>query len=87
MKEHLPKAIFTIPDATYLAWVDVSAYFSKEENLTLFFANHAGVLLEGGNMFVENADGFIRLNLACPQSKLEEGLNRIHQAILGKGST
>jgi len=81
LSSHLPKAIFTIPDATYLAWVDVSAYFPKETNLTLFFANQAGVLLEGGNMFVSNADGFIRLNLACPKSILAEGLKRIGNAV------
>ncbi|MFK7950457.1 MAG: MalY/PatB family protein [Saprospiraceae bacterium] len=78
---HLPKAKFTIPEAMYLAWVDVGAYFPKDENLTLFFAEKAGVLLEGGDMFVSNADGFIRLNLACPKSVLEEGLRRIVEAI------
>ncbi|MGG1640044.1 MalY/PatB family protein [Paenibacillus sp. NRS-1782] len=73
----LPEAIFHIPEATYLAWVDISAYVPKEENLPLFFANHAGVLLEDGKMFVANAEGYIRLNLACPRSTLEEGLRRI----------
>ncbi|MGB1240987.1 MAG: MalY/PatB family protein [Chitinophagales bacterium] len=82
LSKHLPKVQFTISEATYLAWINLDAYFSKEENLTLFFANHAGVLLEGGNMFVSNSDGFIRLNLACPKSILEEGLKRITQAII-----
>lgn len=81
LREHLPMAVFQIPDATYLAWVDLSAYFSPNENLTLFFANKAGVLLEGGNMFVENADGFVRLNLACPRARLKEGLDRMVEAI------
>ncbi len=81
---HLPHAKFTIPDATYLAWVDVSSYFTDNENLTLYFARNAGVLLEGGNMFVANADGYIRLNLACPRVILEEGLRRVIQAILEK---
>ncbi|MFB9053061.1 MalY/PatB family protein [Formosa undariae] len=81
---HLPHTKFTIPDATYLAWVNVSAYFSDNENLTLYFARNAGVLLEGGNMFVANADGYIRLNLACPRVILEEGLRRVIEAILEK---
>ena len=84
LEEHLPKAIFTIPGATYLACIDMNAYFAPDENLTLFFANHAGVLLEGGNMFVSNSDGFIRLNLACPKAVLEEGLNRIAAAVKAK---
>ncbi len=82
LSKHLPKAKFKIPDATYLAWIDVSAYFSDEENLTLFFAKNAGVLLEGGDMFVDNAHGFIRLNLAAPRQQLAIGIQRIIEAIL-----
>ncbi|MDL2235159.1 PatB family C-S lyase [Christensenellaceae bacterium OttesenSCG-928-L17] len=79
--EHLKKAVFEIPEATYLAWVDVGAYFDANEDLSMFFANNAGVLLEGGNMFVQNGGGFIRLNLACPRSILQKGLERISAAI------
>ena len=81
LAEHLPEANMEISESTYLAWVDVSRYFSDEEDLPLFFAHEAGVLLEGGDMFVQNSDGFIRLNLACPRSVLQEGLRRISQAI------
>lgn len=81
LKTHLPKAKFRISESTYLAWVDLSAYFAPDEDLSRFFAYQAGVLLEGGNMFVRNAEGFIRLNLACPKSMLEEGLKRICTAV------
>ncbi len=78
---HLPKAKFRVSEATYLAWVDLSAYFEPDEHLPLFFAYKAGVLLEGGNMFVQNSDCFIRINLACPKATLEEGLRRICEAV------
>lgn len=81
LAEHLPKAKYQISEATYLAWVDLNAYFESDEHLPLFFAYEAGVLLEGGNMFVQNSDGFIRLNLACPKSVLAEGLKRICEAV------
>lgn len=81
LKEHLPKAKCRISEATYLAWVDLSAYFEPDEHLPLFFAYKAGVLLEGGNMFVQSSDGFIRLNLACPRATVEEGLRRICEAV------
>lgn len=78
LDEHLPKAVYRIPEATYLAWVDVSAYLPEDvEFLPLYFANKAGVLLEGGNMFVANSDGYIRLNLAMPRAMLEPGMERI----------
>ncbi|MBL4772545.1 MAG: aminotransferase class I/II-fold pyridoxal phosphate-dependent enzyme [Alcanivoracaceae bacterium] len=79
--EHLPKATYKIPESTYLAWINISAYFPDGENLTMLFAQKAGVLLEGGNMFVANAEGYIRLNLALPRSRLKEGLKRIATAI------
>jgi len=84
LEAHLPKAKCRISEATYLAWVDLGEYFQPDEDLPMFFAYKAGVLLEGGNMFVQHSDGFIRLNLACPKAVLEEGLKRICQAVNDK---
>lgn len=84
LKENLPEAKFEISESTYLAWVDLGAYFTRDEDLPMFFANNAGVLLEGGNMFVQNSDCFIRLNLACPKSIAAEGLKRICDAVNAK---
>ncbi|MEQ8156660.1 MAG: PatB family C-S lyase [Clostridiaceae bacterium] len=75
--QNLPKAVFHIPESTYFAWVNISAYVSEEKNLPLYFAQNAGVLLEDGKMFLTDSYGYIRLNLACPRSILEEGLKRI----------
>ena len=80
--EHLPDAKFRIPEATYLAWVDMSACLPDVEDLPGFFANSAGVLLEGGNsLFVGNAEGFVRLNLAMPRDIIETGLVRMAEAV------
>ena len=84
LAEHLPEAKMEISESTYLAWVDLSAYFDKDADLPHFFAHEAGVLLEGGPMFVSNSDGFIRLNLACPRATVEEGLRRICKAVKEK---
>lgn len=82
LDEHLPLTRFRIPEATYLAWVDLSAYLPGDlESIPLFFAEKAGVILEDGRMFVDNADGHVRLNLACPRAVLKKGLARIHQAL------
>lgn len=57
-------------------------YCPKKENLPDFFANKAGVLLEGGNgLFVGNAKGYIRLNLAMPRATVQTRLERIAAAI------
>lgn len=85
LNQHLPKAHFHIPQATYLAWIDLRAYFPPDTDLIAFFAHNAGILLEDGKRFVSNADGFIRLNLACPKATVEEGLKRIVSAIKKEG--
>ena len=80
--KELPKIVFNIPEATYLAWVDMNPYLGDVENIPDFMANKAGVLLEGGNaLFVDNAQGYIRLNLAMPRAIIKEGLSRIVKAI------
>ncbi|QIB69521.1 putative C-S lyase [Aminipila butyrica] len=82
LKENVPQVGCQVPDATYLAWVDLNRVLPDVDNLSLFFAQEAGVLLEGGDqLFVKHAKGFIRLNLAMPRSILTEGLQRIAAAI------
>ncbi len=82
MSEYMPEAVMYIPEATYLAWVDMSACLPDIDDLPGFFADNAGVLLEGGNsLFVGNAAGYIRLNLAMPRSVIRTGLERMRDAI------
>ena len=82
LQENLPEAVYQIPEATYLAWVDMKVCLPDIENLPDFFANRAGVLLEGGDdLFVGNANGFIRLNMAMPGETIKKGLDRMVQAI------
>lgn len=88
MKERLgallPMAKFQIPEATYLGWLDLSAYRDKipeGENFTAFFAKKAGVIAEGGEIFVDNGENHLRINVACPRAILEEGLKRIAKTL------
>ena len=81
LEDNLADAIVTQSETTYLARVDFSKYFEKDENLELFFAKEAGVLIEADKAFVDNANRMVRLNIACPRFYLEEGLNRMADAI------
>ncbi|MEM9564602.1 MAG: aminotransferase class I/II-fold pyridoxal phosphate-dependent enzyme, partial [Actinomycetota bacterium] len=82
LTDRLPGAVFRIPDATYLAWIDLDAYVPQELNLTSYFAGHSGVLVEGGEKFVADGGNCIRVNLACPRAQVEEALDRIIRATL-----
>ena len=82
LSRELPEAVMNVSEATYLAWVDLSACLPGVPDLPGFFANEAGVLLEGGNdLFVGNAEGYVRLNLAMPRSIIQTGLERMRDAI------
>jgi cystathionine beta-lyase len=80
--DNAPEVVCYVPEATYLAWVDFSKSLPDVDDLSLFFAREAGVLLESGNrLFVGNAEGYARLNLAMPRSIMKKGLERIAGAI------
>ena len=69
---HLPVARL---EATYLMWVDVSATGIPSEKLEEMLLKKARVWVNCGEMY--GADGFIRINLACPRQRLLDGLRRI----------
>ncbi|MDD3028108.1 MAG: PatB family C-S lyase [Erysipelotrichaceae bacterium] len=78
LKANLPQVGFTIPEATYLAWLDLSFYLDGTKGyIGLELANQAGILVESGRMFVQNGDNHIRLNLAVPREVLAAGLQRL----------
>ena len=63
-------------EATYLAWIDVSAL--QLDDPPGFFEN-AGVGMSAGQDFGDA--GFMRLNFACPRSRVEEAVRRIRTAV------
>lgn len=84
LAQQLPLAKFVVPEATYLAWVDLSAYTNrlpKGHDFGTFLATKAGVVVEDGKGFVDDGEGYVRLNVACPRSVLEMAVDRIAGAL------
>jgi cystathionine beta-lyase len=78
LQEHLPMIKLTPCEATYLAWLDVSAL--NLNNPGLFFEEH-GVGLADGTQYGAPAGRFVRLNFGCPRTTLIEALNRMKRAV------
>lgn len=78
-KYHLPQVKVMRPDATYLIWLDFSAYGLSDESLNQQLID-AGVGLNRGVQFGKQGKGFMRINIGCPRSVLEEALIRIQKA-------
>lgn len=79
-QKHLEKAVVCDCQATYLVWVDLSAYNKSDLELRKSISS-GGVYLEYGDEFVDNAEGFARINVACPKSVLQRALERIVKSL------
>lgn len=76
----------TVPDATYLAWLDCTALVASGRiagSPHEFFLNRARVALNEGREFGPGGDGFVRLNFGCPRATLVEALERMKTALAG----
>jgi len=86
MTENFPDARFTIPDATYLQWIDFGAYVksgSMPDSPYKFFLEKAKVALNDGSVFGEGCENFVRLNFGAPRSLVAEALDRMRNALYG----
>jgi len=82
MAKHLPKAVLSPLEATYLAWADLRAYgFSTAELMER--CRKAGVEFTPGTFFGEEVgDGFLRINLACQHDRVKLAVEQLKKAIL-----
>jgi len=83
-QENLPDIHTTVPDATYLIWLDCNVLIESGRitgNPHEFFLNEAKVALNDGAEFGPGGQGFVRLNFACPRSTLEQALERMRSAL------
>lgn len=78
---HLPGVRTTVPQATYLAWLDCEEA-GIEGNPYQFFLTKANVALNDGAGFGPGGENFVRLNFGCPRATLEQALDRMYQALL-----
>ncbi|MDU0327758.1 aminotransferase class I/II-fold pyridoxal phosphate-dependent enzyme [Microbacterium sp. KSW2-21] len=76
LAEHLPLARYRLPDAGFLAWVDVSAY-GWGDNPSPHIRREAKVALHHGPLFGEQGIGHVRINVGCAPEVLREAITRI----------
>jgi len=83
LEQNIPQIQAIQPEGTYLIWLDFRALGMEPKALHQFLIHKAGVGLNAGYLFGPGGEGFERLNLGCPRSVLEEGLQRINTAVEG----
>lgn len=76
LSEHLPQLRTTVPDSTYLSWIDCRDA-GIDGNPFTFFLDHAKVALSDGKSFGPGGEGFVRFNFGCPRSQMITALERM----------
>ncbi len=74
--EHLAGARYTLPESTYLAWIDCNP-LELEGDPADHFLEHARVALNPGPTFGTGGEGHVRLNIATHPDILTEAVRRM----------
>ena len=65
------------PEASFLVWLDCRSLGLSQKELLARFEEGAGVIMTDGEFFGPGGTGFVRLNIGCPRSVVENALARI----------
>lgn len=85
LDKNIPQVKLIDPEGTYLVWLDFTELGLDVKELQWFLAQDAQLALNAGYWFGREGAGFARMNIACPQSILEDGLDRLAQVISHQG--
>ena len=80
LKRRMPKVKMTVPEGTYIIWMDFSGYGISDEEVHRRIYSEANVLLEDGFRFGDGGSGFQRMCIPSPRPVIEEAFERIAKA-------
>jgi len=79
--EKLPKLHAVKADASYLLWLDISAYSNDSEAFAKDMREKCGLWVNDGAEYGKGGEGFLRINLASCRANVREGLKRLKMYI------
>jgi cystathionine beta-lyase len=81
IQSRIPLIRMIKPEGTYLVWLDFSELRMSGKELNRFLVHQAGIGLSDGELFGPGGEGFQRINIACPRSLLQKGMEQLARAI------
>ncbi|WP_175578072.1 MalY/PatB family protein [Indiicoccus explosivorum] len=81
LTDSLPGIRIPYPEATYLLWIDIRGLGYSEKEAMDRLLKIGKVALEPGTKYGPGGEGFLRMNIACPPSVLQDGVSRIVRAL------
>ncbi len=73
----LPKCKVMRMEGTYLAWIDCSELHTPSDEIEEMLMHENKVWVNAGSMYGAEGAAFIRINMACTNELLNEGITRI----------
>jgi cysteine-S-conjugate beta-lyase len=80
LQRELPEARPMRPEGTYLLWVDCRGLGLDIPGLKDLMYHKAKVAFNEGSVFGKEGEGFLRINLACPRSVVQQALEQFAAA-------
>jgi len=80
IKEYLQGVRLRKPEGTYLAWIDFRDTGMTNKEINSFVLEKSRITVDPGEWFGAGGEGFIRMNLACPKTIVEEAMERLKKA-------
>lgn len=74
--------LYAVPaKSTYLLWLDCKKICDDAGALAQFLRNETGLFVSAGAQYGAGGKSFLRMNLACPRSRIEDGLARLERGV------
>lgn len=78
-EDEIPDVLVSKLEGTYLAWIDVRSVGMPTEEIEKSLIENENVWINSGVMY--GKEGFMRINIACPRTRLLAGIERIAQGL------
>lgn len=77
VQKEIPNVQIISSEATYLLWIDCKKISQDSRRLAATIRKTTGLYLSAGHAYSGDGNEFLRMNIACPRSVLQDGLQRL----------
>lgn len=81
IQKNIPEINVIVPQASYLVFLDFRQLSSSQKEIVKLCVDGAKLALNDGAMYGKEGEGFMRINIACPKSIVEQALMQLKQAV------
>lgn len=81
IETEIPQIKLIWGDATYLLWLDCSGLRTDSKVIASGLRKSTGLFVMAGSYYGKGGKSFLRMNVACPESVLMDGLKRLKKYI------